>query len=155
MLAGKANGDRPMIKKLLLISLFLIGCSADAPSEYALLDGGSVDLKAPQKLVLINYWAIWCAPCRKEIPEFNKLQADHADQVAIYAVNFDGSQGDVLRSEMAKLGIEFPSLVADPRAIWGLEPVQVLPETLVISPDGKLLQRLIGPQTLETLEGLL
>jgi hypothetical protein len=39
--------------------------------------------------------------------------------------------------------------------MWGLEPVQVLPETLVIGPDGKLLQRLIGPQTLETLESLL
>ena len=98
---------------------------------------------------------LWCAPCRKEIPEFNKLQADHGDKVSIYAVNFDGSQGDLLRSEITKLGIEFPSLLADPRAIWGLEAVQVLPETLVISPEGKLLQRLIGPQTLETLESLL
>lgn len=144
-----------MIKKLLLTSLFLLGCAAERSSEYAILDGGSVDLQAPKKLVLINYWAIWCAPCRKEIPEFNQLQAEHGDQVSIYAVNFDGSQGDLLRSEMAKLGIEFPSLVVDPRAMWGLEPVQVLPETLVIGPDGELLQRLIGPQTLETLESLL
>ena len=144
-----------MIKKLLLTSLFLLGCSADRPSEFATLDGGSVDLQSPQKLVLINYWAVWCAPCRKEIPEFNKLQADHGDKVSIYAVNFDGSQGDLLRSEITKLGIEFPSLLADPMAIWGLEAVQVLPETLVICPEGKLLQRLIGPQTLETLESLL
>ena len=144
-----------MIKRLLITSLFLLGCSSDTATDFALLDGGSVNLQSPQKLVLINYWAVWCAPCRKEIPEFNQLLKDHGDQVSIYAVNFDGSQGELLRTEMDKLGIEFPSLLADPRGMWGLEPVQVLPETLVVSAEGKLLQRLIGPQTLETLEGLL
>ena len=144
-----------MIKRLLITSLFLLGCSSDTATDFALLDGGSVNLQSPQKLVLINYWAVWCAPCRKEIPEFNQLLKDHGDQVSIYAVNFDGSQGELLRAEIDKLGIEFPSLLADPRGIWGLEPVQVLPETLVVSAEGKLLQRLIGPQTLETLEGLL
>ena len=144
-----------MIKRLLITSLFLLGCSSDTATDFALLDGGSVNLQSPQKLVLINYWAVWCAPCRKEIPEFNQLLKDHGDQVSIYAVNFDGSQGELLRTEINKLGIEFPSLLADPRGIWGLEPVQVLPETLVVSAEGKLLQRLIGPQTLETLKGLL
>lgn len=144
-----------MIKRLLITSLFLLGCSSDTATDFALLDGGSVNLQSPQKLVLINYWAVWCAPCRKEIPEFNQLLTDHGDQVSIYAVNFDGSQGELLRTEIDKLGIEFPSLLADPRGIWGLEPVQVLPETLVVSAEGKLLQRLIGPQTLETLKGLL
>ena len=56
---------------------------------------------------------------------------------------------------MAKLGIDFPALLADPRSMWGLEPVAVLPETLVISTDGKLLHRMIGPQTIEALEALL
>ena len=97
-----------MIKKLLLTSLFLLGCSADRPSEFATLDGGRVDLQSPQKLVLINYWAVWCAPCRKEIPEFNKLQADHGDKVSIYAVNFDGSQGDLLRSEKLSWALSSP-----------------------------------------------
>ena len=144
-----------MIKKLLLISLLLMGCSADTNSKFALLDGGSIDLQSPQKLVLINYWAVWCAPCRKEIPEFNELLREHGDQVSIVAVNFDGSEGQQLLTEIAKLGIEFPSLLADPRAIWGLEPVQVLPETLVISAEGKLLRRLIGPRTSESLKALL
>ena len=144
-----------MIKRLLLASLFLLGCSSDTITDFALLDGGSVDLQSPQKLVLINYWAIWCAPCRKEIPEFNELAAEHANQVTVLAVNFDGSQGDQLREEMDKLGIEFSSLLADPRARWGLDPAAVLPETLLISKEGKLLKRLIGPQTKATLEALL
>lgn len=148
-----------MTRNLVLVSLFsiaLMGCSQDSvESKYSLLDGGSIDLAASPKLVFINYWAVWCAPCRKEIPEFNEFAHEHADQVTVLGVNFDGSQGDVLRAEMAKLGIEFPSLVADPRSIWGLEPVAVLPETLVISTDGKLLHRMIGPQTIEALEALL
>ena len=148
-----------MIRNLVLVSLFsiaLMGCSQDSvESKFSLLDGGSIDLAASPKLVFINYWAVWCAPCRKEIPEFNEFAHEHADQVTVLGVNFDGSQGDVLRAEMAKLGIEFPSLVADPRSIWGLEPVAVLPETLVISTDGKLLHRMIGPQTIEALEALL
>ena len=144
-----------MIKKLLLSSLLLLGCSGDSNSQFAIFGGGSIDLQSPQKLVLINYWAVWCAPCRKEIPEFNELAIEHADDVIVLAVNFDGSQGDQLRKEMDKLGIEFPSLLEDPRARWGLEPVAVLPETLLISREGKLLERLIGPQTKATLAALL
>ena len=144
-----------MIKKLLLSSLLLLGCSGDSNTQFAIFGGGSIDLQSPQKLVLINYWAVWCAPCRKEIPEFNELAAEHANQVTVLAVNFDGSQGDQLREEMDKLGIEFSSLLADPRARWRLDPVAVLPETLLISKEGKLLKRLIGPQTKATLEALL
>lgn len=143
------------MKKLLLVSLILLGCSAKTPSQFALLEGGSIDLQSPQQLVLINYWAIWCAPCRKEIPEFNQLLEERGDNIAVLAVNFDGSQGQQLRDEIAKLGIKFPSLLEDPRDLWGLEPVQVLPETLVIGRNGQLLHRLIGPQTKESLEALL
>ena len=143
------------MKKLLLVSLILLGCSAKTPSQFALLEGGSIDLQSPQQLVLINYWAIWCAPCRKEIPEFNQLLEERGDNIAVLAVNFDGSQGQQLRDEIAKLGIKFPSLLEDPRELWGLEPVQVLPETLVIGRNGQLLHRLIGPQTKESLEALL
>ena len=143
------------MKKILLISLILLGCSAKTAPQFELLEGGSIDLQSPQKLVLINYWAIWCAPCRKEIPEFNQLLAEQGDNIAVLAVNFDGSQGQQLRDEIAKLGIEFPSLLQDPRTLWGLDPVEVLPETLVIGPNGQLLHRLIGPQTLESLEALL
>ena len=93
-----------MIKKLLLSSLLLLGCSGDSNSQFAIFGGGSIDLQSPQKLVLINYWAVWCAPCRKEIPEFNELAAEHANQVTVLAVNFDGSQGDQLRDGNGQAG---------------------------------------------------
>ena len=137
----------------MLATCLLFGCSSDA--SYLLVQGGSLNLTNPEKLIVINYWAVWCAPCRKEIPELNELATHYAETVTVVGVNFDGSQGQELLGEIEKLGIEFPSLVGDPRGVWGLEPVTILPETLIISPEGKLLHRLIGPQTLASIEALL
>ena len=148
-----------MIKQLLLVSLLILGCAPENTQNtaqvYLLTDGSSIDFASPEKLVVINYWAIWCAPCRREVPELNQLQQEHGDRLRVIAVNFDGSQGENLHAEMDRLGIKFASLLQDPRQLWGLEPVEVLPETLIISSHGELLHRLIGPQTKVSLEALL
>lgn len=136
------------MKRIVLCVIFLLGCSPDVNNQ-------QIDMQAPGKTLVINYWAIWCAPCRKEIPELNELARDHAESVIVLGVNFDGSQGETLASEIEKLGIEFDNLPSDPRQIWNLEPVSVLPETLIISPDGQLMHRLIGPQTLASMRALL
>ena len=145
---------RSLFIKVMLLCLILAGCSGD--ESYPLADGGSHSFKNDQgKLTLINYWAIWCAPCREEIPELNKLAEEYADQLTVLAVNSDSEQGEELLAQVEMLGIEFPSLLSDPRAIWSLKPVSVLPETLVIDSEGVLLHRLIGPQTLESLSALI
>jgi thiol-disulfide isomerase/thioredoxin len=143
--------------KIVLLCLVLAGCSSDlSDSPVSLVGGDSHSFKNDQgKYTLINYWAIWCTPCREEIPELNKLAEEYADKLTVLAVNFDNEQGDKLLAQVEKLGIEFPSLQSDPRAIWSLKPVSVLPETLVIDSEGVLLHRLIGPQTLESLGDLI
>lgn len=136
--------------KTVLLSLVLVGCSAD--NGYQLIDGSSYSFNNNQgKYTLVNYWAEWCQPCRVEVPELNELAAEHADQLTVLAVNFDNEQGPELLAQLQKIGIQFPSLVLDPRAKWGLERPNVLPETLIINSEGELVQRLIGPQTLESL----
>lgn len=145
-----------IIKKfpLVLFALFLASCSGE--TSYPLVDGGSHSFANNQgKLTLINYWAIWCTPCREEIPELNSLAEKHADKLTILGVNYDNVQGEKLRSQLDKLGIEFPSLQNDPRATWSLERATVLPETLIINSNGELIHRLIGPQTAESLEALI
>jgi len=136
--------------KAFLVIVILVGCSGDA--GYRLIDGSSHSFNNSEgKYTLVNYWAEWCQPCRVEVLELNELAAEHADQLTILAVNFDSEQGPELLAQLQKIGIEFPSLVTDPRGEWGLERPQVLPETLIINSDGELVQRLIGPQTLESL----
>lgn len=94
--------------------------------------------------LLINYWAVWCKPCREEVPELNRLH--QADDIEVLAMNFDRHQGDVLMGQAQDLGIAFPLLLTDPLPIFGQKLPSGLPATLVIGPDGLFRQWLMGPQ---------
>ena len=101
--------------------------------------------------VVINYWARWCKPCVKEIPELNRLDQKH-ETVTVLGVNYDGATGDDLASQLAEFGVEFASLAADPAAQLGIPRPVVLPTTVILDPTGSVVQTLVGPQTLESLE---
>lgn len=123
--------------------LLLGGCSTSEESA-----SGQIEA-ARGNWLAINYWAEWCKPCIKEVPELNALHA--RDGVSVLGVNFDGETGDSLAAQIEKLAIAFPTLPEDPSTDLGVERPVVLPTTLVINPAGKLVRTLVGPQTLETL----
>lgn len=100
--------------------------------------------------VVVNYWAKWCKPCIKEIPELNALDRKY-DQVAVLGVNFDAARGDELQAQISQLGIEFPIILEEPSSVLGTQMPRVLPTTLILDPDGNLVATLVGPQDLESL----
>ncbi len=103
------------------------------------------------RYLVINYWATWCAPCRKEIPELNELAIARSADLAIFGVNFESVSASQMADDIAKMGITFPVYVTDPSSRFQVEKPQVLPTTLIIDPDGKLQATLVGPQTAGTL----
>ncbi len=121
-----------------LCTLWLLGCSEQ---NAALPDTGQWSI--------VNYWAIWCVPCRQEIPELNAIDRD--TDLAVFAVNYDGQQGAALRAQADDLGIAFTLLEQDPGPGLGIERPRVLPTTLLVSPNGEVTDTLVGPQTRETL----
>ena len=104
---------------------------------------------------VINYWAEWCAPCREEIPELNRLATELGDRVAVQGVNYDGLTGAEHDASAKVMGIAFPSSGEDLGAQLKLERPKVLPTTYLIAPGGKLAHTLIGPQTYEVLLALI
>ena len=104
--------------------------------------------------VLVDYWAEWCAPCRKEIPELNELQDQAVEQgikFRVFGVNYDGLQGADLDAVMERMVIDFPVLLDDPRQRFGIARAEVLPMTVIIDPNGKVKTILSGPQTAQSL----
>jgi len=100
--------------------------------------------------LVINYWAQWCKPCADEIPELNALDQQYP-QLTVVGVNYDGVTGAELQRQEKKLGVEFATLASDPAGQLGVQRPRVLPTTLVVNPDGKLITTLVGPQTLQSL----
>jgi len=147
-----------MIRIIYLVSFLLLGCGIEPSSvgekSHRLTSGETINLVSPSKTVIINYWATWCAPCRDEIPELNELAHELSESLIVIGVNFDQVMGEELSQQMQSLGIEFDNLLHDPRGIWSLDPVSVLPETLIINTKGELIHRLVGPQTKKSLSAL-
>ena len=142
-----------MRAKLFLTALVCVALSAcGGKPDYQTTTGASGQFRDLQgRWLLINYWAEWCKPCLAELPELNRFNHEFASKAAVFAVNFDGVQGEQLQQQVARLGIEIPVLNEDPSAKLGFKRPEVLPTTYVFSPDGKLQQILQGEQTFATL----
>jgi len=133
---------------LALTVLLLWGCGG--PQEPGAGAPGTAPDDWSGRWVVINYWAEWCAPCREEIPELNRLDREYGDEVLVLGVNYDGLTGERLSALAEEMGIEFTLLEADPRQRWGEPQPSVLPSTLIVNPQGELDDVLVGPHDFES-----
>ena len=111
---------------------------------------GPADFK--DKIVIINFWATWCPPCRKEIPAFVKFQKEHPD-VIILAINLD-RETDKVAPFVREYGINFPVLYGNNDIVSIFGGVNLIPQTYVYSKDKKLLQKYNGMVTEKDLKDL-
>lgn len=111
------------------------------------LDGTPVALEDLRgKAVMLNFWASWCAPCRMEMPELQRLSANLPEGTALLTVNTESSP-DVAQRFLADAGYDLPTVQdAGGRAAIDYQ-VLSLPTTLFISPEGRVVARVSGPLT--------
>lgn len=102
------------------------------------------------KWVVVSYWATWCEYCREEIQGLNAFYQAHAGQIAMFGFNYDDPGN--LSQHINEMGVQFPTLINDPKGSFGIGRISGLPTTFVIGPDGRLKATLEGPQTRRSLE---
>ena len=132
--------------------LLLFACQKN---DIEVFNGSNTNLdKLQGNWVVINYWADWCAPCIKEIPELNEFANENKD-ILVFTFNFDQLDQEDLAPVANKFNIKVPSLVTHPRDIWGIQTPPAVPATFFINPNGELSLSLFRPQTKDALNSIL
>jgi thiol-disulfide isomerase/thioredoxin len=129
----------------------------DAPLRFTLKDMNGVDVKLASfkgKVILVNFWAKWCGPCRAEIPDLVELQTQYRDDLVVLGILVQDRWDDKVRPFAAEFKINYPLLDASERTdveeafgpMWGL------PTSFVIGRDGKIAKKQTGIGSKEQFE---
>jgi len=110
------------------------------------LQGKDVELADYEgKVLVLNFWATWCPPCRAEIPDFVEAYAANRDKgLEILGVSVDRMTADRLLPFVIKAKINYPVVLADAKIVQDYEPGDYIPATIIIDKKGILRHRHVG-----------
>ena len=134
----KSNAQLPVIK--------FVANPDPAPDFKAKdLNGNDINLESLKgKVVLLNFWATWCGPCRAEIPGLIQLQTTYKERLQIIGLAVDVEDENELRSVVKEESINYPVVVTTPEVRMAYGGITALPTVFVVNPEGKVVQKHVG-----------
>ena len=153
--------SRAAVRSLAVVSLLLAGACADKPREFSplsdgdaapayaatTLEGDSVSLASLRgNVVVLNVWATWCLPCKREMPLLDSLSREFSDRgVRVIGVSVDGEgSAEMITSFVERSGIGFTILHDAAGQIQSTYKMRGVPETFLIDEKGVLRRHWIG-----------
>jgi thiol-disulfide isomerase/thioredoxin len=135
-----------------LLALFLgLWAQQNLKYDFISIDGQQHRWSDSQgKWKVVNYFAEWCAPCLREMPELNHFHQQHSNTIDIFAVSFDPLNQEQLLDLQQKYDIQFP-IIGKLNTIPWSRPPNSLPTTYILDADGKVQKQLKGEQSAEKL----
>jgi len=117
------------------------------------IEGANYDLASRRgKWVVVNFWATWCAPCIKEMPELSALDAANA-HIEVIGLAYEEIDREAMLAFLRQRPVLYPIAILDVYAPPpGFATPRGLPMTYLIAPDGKVAQQFLGPVTARQLE---
>lgn len=117
------------------------------------IDGGKASLSDYRgNVVLVNFWATWCAPCRAEIPDLEAASQTHKDEgFVVLGINVEESQ-QAVEAFVAEMGMTYPVLLDEHGQVMSEYRSQGLPMSLLLDKEGVIQVRHVGILTGDKLE---
>lgn len=127
-----------------------------APLDFTLKDMNGIDVRLASfegKVILINFWATWCGPCRIEIPYLIELQQEYGDDLVVLGVSIDDT-AEQLAPYAAEMGVNYPLLVGNGRQDFqdAYGPFWGIPVTVFVARDGLIHKKHSGIASKEQFE---
>ena len=116
------------------------------------IQGNAVQLSSLKgKVIILDFFATWCPPCRQEIPDFIALQEEYRDKgLAVIGVSL--TPPDDVRPFAEKLGINYTILIGDDKSEVAYGPIRSIPTTFIIDKDFKIARKYIGYRSKDVFE---
>ncbi len=96
------------------------------------------------KVVLVNFWATWCGPCREEIPYLASLTERYPEHLVVIGVSEDAGGVDMVEAFADQYGVNYPIVMSTPEIKRAFPGVFALPTSFVVDPDGQMVQTHVG-----------
>jgi len=139
-----------MIVAAVLIVVFALSSAmaADPAPNFALkgLDGKTIELKKLQgKVVVVNFWATWCPPCRREIPGMVKVYEKYKSKgLEIVGIALDQGGWDDVKPYLAKNKITYPIVIGDQKLTELYGGIEAIPTTFIVDRKGNIAAKHVG-----------
>ena len=152
------------IRKWLILALLLFApltwavYETEEPVDFSLqqLGGGEVSLSDYLgQWVVVNYWATWCTPCLKEIPDLSELHEERSD-MTVLGLAFEDLEDSDFDEFLEDFEVSYPILKVDvyqPPEPFGAP--RALPTTIILDKQGRAVKAFLGPVTREAIEGFI
>ena len=117
------------------------------------LDGRDVSIASMRgKVVIVNFWATWCGPCRAEIPDLVALQAKYKDTLQVIGISEDEAGVEVVKRFAAEHKINYPVAMMTPEIEKLYPGISALPTSFIVDRDARVVQKHVGMLTARTTE---
>ena len=147
-------GSDPVASDYANISEDANAAGREAPLRFTLKDTNGVDVNLASfkgKVILVNFWATWCGPCRAEVPDLVELQTEYREDLVVLGILVQDTWDEKVQAFAAEFKVNYPLLDASRRTdveeafgpMWGL------PTTFIVDREGRIAKKRTGISTKE------